>query len=459
MAKLISTNPAKGYEVIADVETSSESEIKQKVALAQNAKLQWKETSITKRIEIIKEVLSEFEKHSEEISLLVTKEVGKPISEGRGEVSDAFGKINYFLKNVEKSLADEITFEDNSSIHRITYEPMGVTAVITPWNYPFGMAIWGIIPNLLVGNTVVFKTSEECPLMGKLIEEIIASKNLPEGVFSTIHGAGDVGETLARSNIDLIWFTGSSHVGKLLYKIAAEKFIKVIFELGGSNPGIVFEDANIPEIVPHLLSERFDNCGQSCDALKRLIVHESIFSKLVDALKKEVENKIIGDPQNPKTQIGSLVAKRQVDLLDAQVQDAISKGAKAITGGSKPKDLSGAYYLPTLLTNITKDMRVWKEEGFAPALPIISFKTEEEAITLANDTVYGLGAKVFSSNMDRAKRVASRIQAGTVEINGVSRWTSCNNPFGGYKISGMGREHGIMGFRELCQVKVITMNK
>ena len=382
--------------------------------------------------------------------------MGKPITEAK--LDGFLEEFEWFLDNSEKAFVDEITHEDEKSIHRIVYEPYGVAAVITPWNFPTGMFIWGTIPNLVAGNTVVFKISEECPLVGKLIEEIMNSKNLPKGVFSEVYGDGSIGQKLAESDVNLIWFTGSTKVGKLLYKIAAGKFIKVVLEMGGSSPAVLFEDIDIPDVIPEIYTERFRNCGQACDSVKRLIVHESIFDKVVEGLKQEISEKIIGDPSNEKTQIGSLVAKRQLDLLESQVRDAVEKGAKIIIGGKSPAEPRGAFYEPTILTNIAKDMRVWNEEVFGPVLPIISFETEEEAIELANDTPYGLGSRVYSKDIERAKRVASKIEAGTVEINHGSRWLPCN-PFGGFKNSGMGREHGITGLRELCQIKVISMGK
>ena len=193
-------------------------------------------------------------------------------------------------------------------------------------------------------------------------------------------------------------------------------------------------------------------------ALKRLIVHESLFDEVVEELRKFIAKQNIGLPENTETQVGPLCAKRQLDLLKEQVKDAVDNGAKIICGGKSPDNLNGAYYEPTLLTKITKNMRVWHEEVFGPVLSVVSFKTEAEAVELANDTIYGLGAIVFSNDKQRAKKVATKIDAGTVEINSENRWRGCN-PFGGYKKSGMGREHGIIGFRELCQVKVISEKK
>jgi acyl-CoA reductase-like NAD-dependent aldehyde dehydrogenase len=192
--------------------------------------------------------------------------------------------------------------------------------------------------------------------------------------------------------------------------------------------------------------------------VKRLIVHQSIFDDIVEKLKKLVESKIVGDPESTNTDIGSLVAKRQVELLESQVEDAIKKGAEVVTGGKRPEKLKGAYYQPTILTNIKRNMRVWTEETFGPVLAVVPFKTEEEAIELANDTVYGLGAQIYSENKERALRVAKKIEAGTIDINKGNHWLPCN-PFGGYKNSGMGREHGRIGFQELTQVKVVAIEK
>lgn len=458
MKKLISTNPAKDYEVIGEVVVSPDGEIAEKVAEANKAAAIWKEAGVKGRIEFLKPIFEEFKARSDEIALLTAKETGIALTESKANTNGHLNKIKWFLDNVESALADEITSEDDKSIHKIVYEPIGVAAVITPWNHPFGMFVWGVIPNLLAGNTVVFKISEECPLVGKLIEEIMGKHNLPTGVFSEVYGAGDVGWKLANEKIDLIWFTGSTRTGQQLYKLAGEKFIKAILELGGSNPCIVFEDADIQKIIGKIYTKRFKLNGQTCDALKRLIVHRAVFDEVVERLKNEIEAKKIGDPENPETDLGSLAAERQLVLLESQVKDAVSKGAKIITGGRSLENASGAYYLPTILTNINRDMRVWNEEVFGPVLPVISFETEEEAVDLANDTVYGLGSIIFTNDAERAMRVASKIKSGTVEINETTHWLSCN-PFGGYKKSGMGREHGIAGFRELCQLKVISMDK
>ncbi len=458
MKTLVSTNPGKNYQNIGEVRVSTLKEIKNKVARANSAKLMWKELGVRRRTELIRSVLEEFTERRKEIIGMIIKEIGKTFKDAEMEIDRYSNNFKWFLENGEHSLKEEVTYEDDKTIHRIVYEPYGTVAVITPWNHPFGMFVWGVIPNLIAGNTVVWKISEECPLTGKIIEEIMLSKNLPDGVFSEVYGAGDIGKQLINQDVNLIWFTGSSKVGKEVYRTAAKKLIKVILEMGGSNPGIIFEDVNADQFIDKIYAKRFRNCGQSCDALKRLLVHESIFDDIVNKLKEKIEEKIVGDPEKSDTETGSLVAERQLKLLEEQVNDAVRKGAKIITGGRKPDNLKGAYYMPTILTNISKNMKVWNEEVFGPVLIVHKFKTEDEAVELANDTKYGLGSLVFTNDKKRAHRIASRLESGTVEINSAIHWLTCN-PFGGYKESGMGREHGKHGFHELCQIKVISEEK
>jgi len=447
MNKLISTNPADNYTKVGEVEISTDEEIKEKVAKANAVKTIWKELGVDGRVKLLEPIRDEFKTRTNEIAELISLETGKAITESISEVTRYAEELTWFLENGPKALADEITLEDSESLHRIKYEPYGVAAAIAPWNFPFGMMVWGVFPNLVAGNTVVFKTSEESPLTGKLIEEIMLSHNLPEGVFAEVYGAGDVGKKLTESDINLIWFTGSTRTGKALYKTAAEKFIKAVLEMGGSNPCAVFEDVDVSKTAPVIFNGRYRNNGQVCSALKRLIVHENIADELISELKKIIESQKVGNPLDPQTNLGSLVAKRQKNLLEEQLKDALDKGAKIAAQTKLPEGLKGAFFAPTLLTDITKDMRVWHEEVFGPIFPLVTFKTEEEAIELANDTIYGLGARVMSADKHRADRVASKIDAGSVAINTESRFCPCD-PFGGFKNSGLGRERGYAGLQD-----------
>ncbi len=455
MAKLVSTNPARNYKKVGEVDVSTSLEIKEKVELANEVKKEWKELGVSKRTELLRPLLKDLKERKEEIALLTTREIGKPIKEARGDIDWDVDYLKEFLKDGKNYLSDEVTYKGDGEVHRLVFEPIGSAAVIVPWNFPFANFLWGVIPNLIAGNTVVFKHSEECPLVGRLCEKMIEELNLPEGVFNEVYGGGAVGEMLARQDVDLIWFTGSSAVGKRLYQIAGEKQIKAVLEMGGSNPAVIFDDVSIDSLVDRLYEGRFLNNGQVCDAIKRIIVQKSVAQQLVEKLKKKVSLAVVGDPEEEKTDIGSLVAKRQLELLKAQVADAAAKGAKIEIGGEESAGMAGAYYLPTIVTHVDRSMKIWNEEVFGPVLPVVEFSTEDEAVELANDTIYGLGAMVFSKDKKRAKRVASQIDAGCIDINDGNHWKACN-PFGGYKASGMGREHGRVGFRELCQIKVIA---
>jgi len=258
-------------------------------------------------------------------------------------------------------------------------------------------------------------------------------------------------------NIDMITFTGSSNVGKQLYKIGAEKFIPVLVELGGSAPGIVFEDANLDEIIESLYIKRFLNCGQCCDGLKRLIVHEDRLDETIDKLKQTIEGKKFGQSDEEDTDIASLASKRQLESIENQVNDAVSKGAKVVLGGARPKHLKGAFFEPTILVNVTKEMSVWEEEVFGPVIPIVTFSTYEEAISLANDTRYGLGGYVFTDDKKLFRQTIKDIKTGMLAHNCTSYVKPCN-PFGGIKESGMSRENGKFGFHDVCQVKIISMD-
>lgn len=457
MAKLISTNPADDYNVIWEVEISTKKEIKDKIKLAHNAKKNWREIWVKKRIQLLNPIFKEFENRKNEIAELITKEMWKPISESEWEVKTALDYFKWYLENVESIIKDEITQEDEKSLHKIIYEPIWVVAVITPWNFPFRMAIAWIIPNLLVWNTVVFKTSEECPLVWKLIEEAIDKHNLPKWVFNEVYWDWKIGNSVVNENIDFIWFTWSTKVGQWLYQIASKKFIRVLLELGGSNPSIVFPDTSPKEIADILYNKRFRNCWQVCAAVKRAIIHESVFDDVVLELKKVIEKKKIWNPMENDTDIGSLVAKRQVKILEKQLDDAIKKWSKIIVWGVKPKNLKWAYFEPTILTHIKRNMKVWNEEVFGPILSVVKFKTDEEAIKLANDTIYGLWANIITKDIDKALKISSKLDAWKIEINNPGRCLL--NPFWWCKKSWIWRENWVMWFRELCQVKVLSISK
>lgn len=455
---IISTDPSNAFQVLGEVDVSTQLEINAAVQKARLASKGWQDTGIKGRVSAIKRVLDVIKNRQSEIDLLTSKEMGKPISQSRSSTAWSIDHLNWYLENAEKLLASTITLENEKEIHLQAYEAYGVAAVITPWNFPLSNFVMGAVQTLLAGNTVVYKISEEVPLFGKLLDSIIADSELPDGVFSQVYGAGDVGELLAQSDIDLLFFTGSSAVGQKLYQIAAQKFIPCILELGGSDAGIVFEDTDIDASINDIFWAKFINNGQICCGLKRLLVEESRIAEVTEKLQVHIAKLKVGLPTEEDVSFGPLVAKRQVDLLAAQVEDAKAKGAITIPCLEIPAELDGAYYPPTLLVGVKPNMRAWTEELFGPVLSIIPFKTEQEAIAIANATAYGLSGYVFTKDLQKFSRVASELEAGSISLNGCD-YSGPHNSFGGYKKSGLGKTGGAVGFRNNCRIKAISRAK
>ncbi len=454
MSKIQSINPATD-EIVGAVSCSSTDEVNASYKSARRALTDWRYRPVSERVVGVESLLQRIKANEQELVNLVTLETGKTVTQSQSEFDGTIAKVQWLLDVASESLAPETLDISDTQITKMYKEPYGVIAAIAPWNFPISQFMHNTVQNVLCGNTVVFKHSEECALVGELLEKIVAESDLPSGVITFVHGDGHVGQILIGQNIDKLCFTGSSKVGMELYKQASERFIPVTFELGGSSPGIIFEDADLNIVLNDACKERFNACGQVCCALKRLIVHESIFEEVASRLAEKIESLVVGDPTKPSTEIGPLVAKRQQEALSDQVENALESGAKALVGGEPVQGMSGAFFSPTLLTNVTTDMAVWQEEVFGPVLPMISFSTEEEAVELANDTAYGLSAFVYSSDQERALRVARRIDAGQVATNATS-YFSANASFGGFKKSGIGRHRGRYGFYEATQPKVIS---
>ena len=450
-----SLNPAKNFEVVGEVPMSTPEEVHAKVMAARKAFPAWKAMPLAQRLEILGKLRDQFVTNKQKLAELMSVEMGMPLTQTLFTVDRAVSYMNWSLENAERVLTPEVTYEDDREIHEILFEPYGVAACISPWNFPASNFVWACFQSLCVGNTVVFKNSEDVQLFAVEIENMAKAAEFPEGVFNVIYGDGKVAQAMIADDINIISFTGSTKVGELLYKQAAEKFIPIVLELGGSDPGVVFGDADIDQAMGSIYAGRFTNCGQVCQSMKRLIVHESRFDEVVAKLSNLLMGKKLGDPMLPTTDLGPLVSQKQLDTLLGQVQDAIDKGAKVICGGRQPADLKGAYYEPTILTNVTPDMRVWSEEVFGPVLPIVSFSTYEEAIQKANDTIYGLASNIFSSDPEVIRRAVSDLQAGMVRVNGLNTGRP-SNIFGGVKRSGLGRENGTYGFHDVTQKKMVA---
>ncbi len=451
-----SYNPSNNA-LLGEMESTNVFEIKAIVNKSRLAFEKWGNLTKEERIAYIQKLYDEIKSKKEEFAKLLTNEMGMPISESLFDIDSGLEHIKWYMNNVKSIIGEKITYEDENEVDKIIFEPKGVVAVIIAWNFPFSSFVWQAVPNLIVGNTVVVKHSEYVPLCSKYIFDMV-SKVLPENVYSVVYGDGEVGEELVKQNIDMICFTGSTKIGQKLYKIAGEKFIPIVLECGGSAPGIIFEDADIDSVIESIYTNKFANTGQICDGQKRLIVHESKFLEVCEKLKQCIESKKIGSPLEKNVEIGPLVSIQQLEKLEEQVKDAIKKGAKVICGGKRLELDNGNYYFPTILVNITKDMKVYNEEVFGPVIPIIKFKTLEEAIKIANDTEYGLGGYVYTLDKTKYDTVVKKLKTGMIALNNLYYLRPCN-PFGGYKKSGMGKNNSEFALKELCNMKVVTYEK
>jgi len=457
--KLQSINPH-DQSIIGELEMSTQQEVKEVVKKAKEAFGQWKDLSVIERIEYVKRFKAKVVENKEKIAKLTTLEMGKPLQQSIDDVEGELEFLDYHIKKAPEYLADEIVLEQGKEQFRVTYEPYGVCACITPWNFPLSMANSGVIPALIAGNTVILKPSEYTTLTQKMVIDLLQESGIPDGIANLLVGDGEVGKMLIDEPIDLVWFTGSTKVGQEIYKKCGEKFIKALLEMGGSSPGIIFADADLDVAMDNLYWGRFLNCGQVCTAIKRLFVEKSVCEKVVKLFVDKLRTLKIGNPME-KIDIGPLVSQKQLKLLEEQVADAVSKGAKVEIGGKRREETEfakGNYFQPTILTNVNFDMRVLTEEVFGPVLPILPFETEKAAVDLANNTEYGLSAEVYTTDIKKGERIAKQLQAGTVAIN-TDDFFKPECPFGGYKKSGMGREYGEIGMREFCQAKVIAVVK
>lgn len=456
--KIVSTNPSKNYETLSEVEITGLQEIKDIVLQAKKSQKLWYEKWLDYRIDTLTKILTLFKEKKEQIAFSISQEMGMPLMQAYDEVEYGYMYFQGYLDTAKKHLSPEVTRDTEKERHTVYYEPKGVVIAIAPWNYPFSMFIWTSIQALLAGNSVIFKTSKEVIVTGQIISHIIQNSWLLSGVWTEVFGDGSIGEFLVEDDINFITFTGSTNVWKRLYKKAADKFIGCVMELGWSAPGIVCEDADIDKVLGTIYFLRYSNCGQMCDGLKRLIVHESRYEEVVKKLWELLLTKKIWIATEKTTDIGPLVSEGQLISLESQVQDALDKGAQILYELQPERHLEGAYHSAMILWNVTDNMRVWHEEVFWPILPVVTFRTLEEAVKLGNDTQYGLWAYVFTESKETLNYLARHLETGEVQHNNFN-YCVPESPFGGVKDSGIGREHGHWGFHEFCNVKVVSEEK
>jgi acyl-CoA reductase-like NAD-dependent aldehyde dehydrogenase len=422
---------------------------------AQNAFEKWKKKEILERCDYIRDLAKILSKNKERYAGIVTEEMGKPITQSIAEIDKCALVCEYYSENAEAFLRDEIVpTEFRKSF--ISFEPLGVVAGIMPWNFPFWQVMRYAIPTLLAGNVAVLKHSSVCIGSAFQIEGAFGESGFPENVFQCVIGDYRVGEALVLSDkVDAVSVTGSVNTGKRVAELAARGLKKCVLELGGSDPFVVLEDADLNQTAHLAAQSRLLNTGQSCIAAKRFIVVKEVADKFSKLFTENVEAEVVGDPMNSKTTVGPLVRDSQRRTLMNQVEDAKSKGGKILTGGKLVAG-DGYFYEPTIVSNVNHKMVILNEEVFGPAAPIIVVDNEVDAIREANNSEFGLGASIWTSKFDRGVRLAREIRSGVVRVNEMVR-SDPRLPFGGIKSSGLGRELSQFGSREFVNVKSIVV--
>ena len=448
--ELETINPAT-EEILNRYTIMTKEEINAAVKKAQDEQLEWKKDS-NKRIDLLHDFAQELRKNKENLAKTATNEMGKAIKEARSEVEKCAWAIDYFADNGQILTNDEVINTDaRKSV--IKFQPIGVIGSIMPWNFPYWQALRFAAPSLMVGNTIVLKPASATMQCGIEIERIFRKAGVPEGVFKTLVGDSSIAESLIDSDVNAVTFTGSVPVGAKVAQRATSQLKKTVLELGGSDPFIVCEDADIEKASNGAVKGRFINCGQSCIASKRFIVVKNIANEFIDKFVQKTERLKVGNPLSDDTDIGPLVNASGVKNIDSQVKDSVKEGAEVLTGGEKTGS-KGYFYKPTVLKNVTPNMRIAEEEVFGPVAPIIVAGDEVEAIKLANDSQYGLGASIWTEDLDKAEKLSSIVESGIVSVNNIVA-SDPRVPFGGVKKSGFGRELSRYGMLEFVNIKSV----
>lgn len=426
------------------------------VAAAKTALDSWSQTTKEERGEYLSAVLEQYLARADEMALAITTEMGAPIDlSTRAQTGAGIAHLKNAIQELE-AFDFERGLNENAPNDRIHYEPIGVCALITPWNWPMNQVILKVANALAGGNTCILKPSEVAPLSSMLLAEMIDAAKLPAGVFNLVNGDGEgVGSQLsAHLDIDMVSFTGSTRAGILISKAAADTIKRVSLELGGKGANIIFADAD-DKAVARGVRHCFNNSGQSCNAPTRMLVERSRYDQAIQTAIETANNTSVGNPLESGHHIGPVVSQVQYDKIQNLIQVGINEGAKLVAGGlGKPEGLDQGFNVkPTVFADVNNDMRIAREEVFGPVLCIMPFDTEEEAITIANDTAYGLTNYLQTQDKDRLRRVTGKLRSGMVEINGQAR--SLGAPFGGYKQSGNGREGGVWGLEDFLEIKSI----
>jgi acyl-CoA reductase-like NAD-dependent aldehyde dehydrogenase len=445
------TNPATG-EVFKEIADDTTASINSKYQQLKTGQPLWAAIPLDVRVNILRKFAEKLETNALQLATVLTSEVGKPVQQSKNELNGARARIKWLTDNASKFLSDEVMVQDPKMEERISYEPLGVVGNISAWNYPYLVGVNVFVPALLAGNAVLYKPSEFASLTGLEIAKALYEAGIPENVFQVAIGAKEAGEALLDLPLDGYFFTGSFKTGKYIYERVAPKMVPCQCELGGKDPLYVADDiADVKSVAAGTADGAFYNNGQSCCAVERIYVHEKVYDDYVDEFVKEVKTYKLGAPEEPGVYVGPLTRPSQLDVLSEQVKEAVNKGASLLTGGKKAQR-PGFYFEPTVLTNVTHDMSIMRDESFGPVIGIMKVKNDEEAIRLMSDTEYGLTAAVYSSDKSRAQNILSKVDAGTGYWNCCDR-VSAAVPWSGRKHSGFGATLSYVGLRAFTKMK------
>ncbi|MBB6450571.1 succinate-semialdehyde dehydrogenase/glutarate-semialdehyde dehydrogenase [Geomicrobium halophilum] len=448
------TNPATG-DVIDTVPRGSTNEANEAATAAHKALQSWSGLAAAERSNKLEKWFNLINENHEELAQTMTKEQGKSIHEARGEITYANSFIKWYAEEGKRVYGETIPASTPDKRLFVTKQPVGVVAAITPWNFPAAMITRKVAPALAVGCTTIIKPATQTPLTALKLAELSVKAGIPEGVINVVTGASsEISQAWQEdTRVRKLTFTGSTEVGKTLMSGASETVKKISLELGGHAPVVVLEDADIDNAVQQAVGSKFRNGGQTCVCANRIYVAESIEEEFTNKLKKAVEELKVGNGLDEDTDIGPMIDEDAVDKVISHIEDAKSQGAKVVTGGAK-KD--GLFLTPTVVSGVTEDMACMNEETFGPLAPISTFKTEEEAIHRANNTIYGLASYLFTRDVSKAIRLAEKLEYGIVGLNDGGPSTA-QAPFGGWKQSGIGREGGHHGIDEFLETKYISL--
>jgi acyl-CoA reductase-like NAD-dependent aldehyde dehydrogenase len=462
--KISSVNPATG-EVLRELERASESEVRAAVARARTAHASWAAIGVRTRIAVLREFQRKLQENKSEIAAAIMREAGKPVVEAlTTEVLVVLDAARFLIDNAHRLLRDEPLPHGNlaAKLKRglLAREPYGVVGIISPWNYPFSIPATETLAALVAGNAVVLKPSEFTSLVALELGSLLHAAGVPKNVFQVVVGDGATGAALIHSQIDKLVFTGSVTTGKRIAAAAAERLLPVVLELGGKDPMLVLEDADVDVASSAAVWGAFVNAGQTCLSVERCYVHRSLYEPFLKACSAKTKKLRVGNGQNHETDVGPMIHDRQLRIVEAHVEDAVTRGARVLAGGSRLPELGNNFYHPTVLADVTHEMRILREETFGPVLPISAFDNDDEAVRLANDSEFGLAASVWTRDKARGERLARRIHAGTVMVNDVvSCFGISEAPHGGVKSSGIGRTHGRFGLEEMVRLKYLDVDR